>query len=89
MDDKKETTEGVQDLRRLKRTVSIFGISVILLAVSFGILVFRYIKIVNVLGLITKNIELLSLRLDLLVEVNDDVAQIVSNILEQLRSLAF
>ena len=86
---KKETAEGGQDLRRLKRTVSILGASVILLAISFCVLALEYTKTIGILNLMTENIGLLSLRLDLLVEVNDDVAQIVGDILEMLRLLSF
>ena len=88
MNDKSETAEGGQDLRRLKRTISSLGISIILLAISFFVLILEYIKIISILGLITENIELLSLRLDLLVEVNDDITQIVSDILKHFGLLA-
>lgn len=83
---KKPAAEGGQDLRRLKRTVSILGISVIVLGIGCICLAIRCIRIVRVLDLITENIRLFGSRLDLISQANEDLAQIVSNIFEILSS---
>lgn len=83
---KKPAAEGGQDLRRLKRTVSILGISVIVLSIGCICLAIRFVRIVQVLDLITENIRLLGLRLNLISQTNDDLTQIISNIFEILSS---
>ena len=62
MEEQKETTEDGQDLRRLKRTLSILCAGSLVQAVILAALAWQYGRIVYVLGLITRPLELLATR---------------------------
>lgn len=65
-EEEKIAGESRQGLRRLKRRVWMLEICVSLLGVGTLLLFFRYMRIVDALSLITENLRLLGLHLDLL-----------------------
>ena len=80
-------TNLAQALRRLRKTVLILSICVLVQAIGLAAVCWRLWEIISTLELLTQRLNLLALRLDLLMEFHDDVAQILNQILELLGSL--
>ena len=79
--------DEAQDLRRLRRTVLILGVCVLVQAAGLIAVCWRLWKISGVLELLTQSLDLLALRLDLVVEFHDDATEILSQLLELLGAL--
>ena len=79
--------DETKTLYRLRMTVRILGICVLLQAAGLCAVCCHIWKLSVVLKLLTQRLDLLALRLDLVAELHDDIAQILSQILELLSAL--
>ena len=80
-------TNKAQGLQRLRKTVLVLSICVLVQAIGLAVVCWRLWEVISALELLTRRLDLLALRLDLLMEFHDDVAQVLDQILELLGSL--
>ena len=84
---RRKAADGGQDLRQLRKTVSALGIGFLLQTMCLAALAWKYYRVVHALDLVSENIHLLSMRLDLFAETFGSIQQSLGNILEVIESL--